>query len=86
MSIRVDGTIRAFDFLQLTMTTKRLRKRVKLRCLVCRRVFDDDYRDAHNRRYHSNLLSKNVHIGFETSDAAANPFELAKQNKNVSVN
>ena len=32
------------------------RKRVKLQCGVCKRIFDDDYRAEHNKKYHKNYL------------------------------
>ncbi len=56
----------------------RKRKQVKLKCLVrsCNQVFDDDYRLAHNRKYHKDLLSKNKCIPYEVNGAARSPFEL----------
>ena len=60
--------------------TKRKRKRIKLRCLVCKDVFDDDYRLKHNRKKHADLLGKNKAIGYETFGALASPFSSVQKN------
>ena len=57
----------------------RKRKRVKLKCLVCGRAFDDDYRTDHNTKYHPEYKSENRLVPFETLGAPKNPFEAAKR-------
>ena len=40
-------------------TKKCKRKRNRVRCLVCKEEFDDDYRQKHNKKKHRNLLARN---------------------------
>lgn len=44
-------------------------KRRKIECLLCHRVFDDDYRLAHNKNYHSEDVKNNKSIAFKTLGA-----------------
>ena len=67
----IPGTSHAF----LEQTKKR--KRQKLRCLECQKIFDDDYRTQHNAKYHAQLVEQGIHIRFETADAVLNPFHAA---------
>ena len=56
---------------------KRKRKRTKLECEVCRKTFDDDYRQQHNKKYHADMLRQGKYIGYKLEGAPANPFALA---------
>lgn len=60
---------------------KRKRSRVKLRCLVCKDIFDEDYRGKHNRKYHMKLIKENKFIPYEQVDAPANPFVFSQRQK-----
>ena len=62
-------------------TKKRKRKRNKVRCLVCKEEFDDDYRQKHNKKKHGNLLARNKHVGYESVNAVENPFKFCAQKK-----
>lgn len=52
------------------------RKRIKLQCLECNSVFDDDYRKRHEQTCHQ---GKRVRVAHK--DAPANPFEAAKRSQ-----
>ncbi len=54
--------------------SKPKRKRIKLQCLECNSVFDDDYRKRHEQTCHQ---GKRVRVAHK--DAPANPFEAAKR-------
>ena len=65
---------------------KRKRKRTKLECEVCHRVFDDDYREQNNKKYHMDMISQGKYIGYKLEGAPANPFALvdsARKSKQV---
>jgi hypothetical protein len=55
------------------------RKRVKLKCLVCSREFDSDYRVVHNNKYHPEYRNQNKLVPYEAVGAQKNPFEGAKR-------
>jgi len=42
-------------------------------------VFDSDYRNKHNQKYHSKMLKLNKAIKYETVNCFANPFEAASK-------
>ncbi|XP_025202912.1 uncharacterized protein LOC112599999 [Melanaphis sacchari] len=50
------------------------RKRIKLECLICGSVFDDDYRSKHENNIHGGKRVRVKHGG-----APNNPFDLARQ-------
>lgn len=50
------------------------RKRIKLECLICGSVFDDDYRSKHENNIHGGKRVRVKHVG-----APNNPFDLARQ-------
>jgi hypothetical protein len=56
--------------------SKPKRKRIKLQCLECNSVFDDDYRKRHEQTCHQ---GKRVRVAHK--DAPANPFEAAKRSQ-----
>ena len=57
----------------------RVRRR-KLRCRVCSQVFDKEYREKHNKKYHQDLIKRGKPIPYEAQDVAGpNPFILAKK-------
>ena len=56
---------------------KRFKKRAKIRCLLCGREFDDDYRNRHNQTYHPAHIKAFKHIPYESVGAVKNPFEAA---------
>jgi len=47
-------------------------------------VFDEGYRNEHNRKYHADLISENKAIPYETLGAPSDPFEAAAQKKKQS--
>ena len=53
-------------------SSKLKRKRIKLECLECHSVFDDDYRKRHEQTCHQ---GKRVRVAHK--DAPANPFAAA---------
>ena len=55
------------------------RRRIKIKCLVCSRVFDNDYRIEHNNKYHPEYRVQNKLVPYETLGAPKNPFEAAKR-------
>ena len=55
------------------------RRRIKLKCLVCSRVFDNDYRIEHNNKYHPEYRKQKKLVPYETLGAPKNPFEAAKR-------
>ncbi len=63
-----------------TTDVTRKRKRVKLKCLVCGRAFDDDdQRKDLNERFHPEYKGEIRLMPFQTLRAAKNPFEAAKR-------
>lgn len=48
---------------QQVVRTKR--RSVKLKCLVCTRVFDDDYRADHNNKYHPEYRKQNKIVPYK---------------------
>ena len=56
--------------------SKHKRKRIKLQCLECNSVFDDDYRKRHKQTCNQ---GKRVRVAHK--DAPANPFVAAKRSK-----
>ena len=50
------------------------RKGIKLQCLECNSVFDDDYRKRHEQTCH-----RGKRVAVAHKDAPANPFEAAKR-------
>ena len=54
------------------------RRRVKPKCLLCTRVFDDDY-----HRYHSEYRKQNKIVRYEELGAPKNPFEAAKRKQRL---
>ncbi len=62
-----------------TTDVTRKQKRVKLKCLVCGRAFDDDNRKDHNERFETKKKRENRSVPFQTLGAAKNPFEAAKR-------
>ncbi len=60
------------------------RKRVKVRCLVCKSVFDDDYQTTHNTKFHASLITKNKNLPYESVGAEKNPFAWAEAKKKKS--
>lgn len=50
-------------------------KRIKLECLICGSVFDDDYRSKHENKIHGGKRVRVKHVG-----APNNPFDLARKN------
>ena len=61
------------------------RKRYKIKCSVCNRNFDDDYRLEHNRKYHPLYQNENKHVPYEVLGAAKNLFEAAKRKQSLQV-
>ena len=55
------------------------RRRIKIKCLVCSRVFDDDYRIEHNNRHHPEYRKQNILVPYGTLGVPKNPFEAAKR-------
>ena len=55
------------------------RRRIKVNCLVCSRVYDNDYRIEHNNKYHPEYRKQNKLVPYETVGAPKNPFEAAKR-------
>jgi hypothetical protein len=53
---------------------KRKRKRIKLQCLECNSIFDNDYRKRHEQTCH-----KGKRVWVAHKDIQANPFEAAKR-------
>jgi len=51
------------------------RKRIKVECLTCGSIFDDDYRKKHEINIHHGKRIKVKHLG-----APASPFEFARKN------
>lgn len=56
--------------------SKKARKRVKIKCLDCGSVFDDDYLTRHEKTKHD---GKKVKTKIEGVPENQNPFELAKR-------
>ena len=56
--------------------SKHKRKRIKLQCLECNSVFDDDYRKRHEQTCHQ---GKRVRVAHK--NAPANPFVAAKRSQ-----
>ena len=54
--------------------SKPKRKRIKLQCLECNSIFDDDYRKRHEQTCHQ---GKRVRVAHK--DAPDKPFEAAKR-------
>lgn len=64
----------------INMSSSKLkRKRIKLECLECHSVFDDDYRKRHEQTCHQGKRVRVAHKG-----APANPFQAAAANANKS--
>ena len=60
------------------------RIRGKLRCLLCQKTFDNDYRISHNRKYHLDYMNMKRHVPYETIDALKSPFEImAKKQRKI---
>ena len=55
------------------------RRRIKIKCLLCSRVFHNDYRIEHNNKYHPEYQKENKLIPYEALGAPKNPFEAAKR-------
>ena len=53
------------------------RQKVKFKCLVCARVFDDNNRADHNK-YHPEYRKQNKIVPYEELGAPKNPFKAAK--------
>jgi len=51
-------------------------ERNRVRCIVCKEEFDDDYRQKHNKKKHGNLLARSKHVGYESVNAVENPFKF----------
>lgn len=60
-----------------TEKQKRLKKRIKIKCLLCQREFDHDYRIRHNEMYHESHVKGHKHVPYETVNAVKNPFIAA---------
>ena len=56
------------------MSTCISKKPRKVRCLVCSEIFDDDYRNKHNLKYHKALVLNHKQIPYKFLGAASNPF------------
>lgn len=56
------------------MSDKYKRKRIKLECVDCGSVFNNDYKLQHERQVHHGKKIKVKHFG-----APSNPFEAAKR-------
>lgn len=69
----------------MSRNTARKRKRQKLKCSVCNRTFDDDYRLEHNQKYHPLYQKENKHVPYEVFGAAKKPFEAAKKKQSLQV-
>jgi hypothetical protein len=67
------------------ISASRKRKRHKIKCLLCKRTFDDDYRVEHNKKYHPLYKKENKHVPYEVFGAAKNPFEAAKRKQSLQV-
>ena len=67
------------------ISTSRKRKRYKIKCSVCNRTFDDDYRLEHNRKYHPLYQKENKHVPYKVLGAAKKPFEAAKRKQSLQV-
>lgn len=50
------------------------RKRIKLECVECGSVFNNDYKLKHERTMHNGKRIKTKHLG-----APSNPFDAAKK-------
>jgi transposase-like protein len=48
----------------MSRNTARKRKRQKLKCSVCNRTFDDDYRLEHNQKYHPLYQKEIINVIF----------------------
>ena len=57
-----------------TTDVTRKRKRVKLKCLVCGRAFDDDHRKDHNEKFHPEYKRENRLVPFETLGVAIDDY------------
>ena len=57
-------------------SSKHKRKRIKLQCLECNSVFDDDYRKRHKQTSHQ---GKRVRVAHK--DASTNSFVAAKRSQ-----
>jgi hypothetical protein len=57
----------------------------KRQCLVCDRIFDDDYRKEHNLKYHKAMVSNHQQIWYQVAGAPANPFAAAASVATVSL-
>ena len=55
--------------------------RFKIKCGVCEKEFDSDYRMKHNSLVHGDLLKARKHIAYHRVGAAANPFAAAAAKK-----
>ena len=51
------------------------RRQIKIKCLVCSRVFDNDYRIEHNNKYHPEYRKQNKLAPYEILGAPNKPFE-----------
>ena len=47
--------------------------------MVCHHEFDDDYRNTHNKTFHSALINQHKAITYKVVNAPKNPFEAAKK-------
>ena len=56
------------------MSTCPSKKRRKVLCLVCSEMFDDNYRNKHNLKYHKALVLNRKRIPYEFLGAPSNPF------------
>lgn len=62
------------------MSDKRKRKRIKLECMDCGSIFNDDYKSKHERQVHSGKKIKTKHYGVPSI-----LFEPSKQSKQVQI-
>ena len=44
---------------------KKKRKRIKIKCLVCKSTFNDDYRSEHNRKIPADYMKSRTCIPYE---------------------
>ncbi|KAF0703611.1 Uncharacterized protein FWK35_00037546, partial [Aphis craccivora] len=80
-SVTIDAILRFKDRIIVTddvdknIKCQNKRKRIKVECLTCGSIFDDDYRKKHEINIHHGKRIKVKHLG-----APASPFEFARKN------
>jgi len=64
---------------------KRTREKLKCKVKNCPQpVFDNDYRQEHNRKYHADMLGESRGVPFEKLGAPADPFQAAAKRRDAS--